>query len=71
MRKTQFISPRVKTYETDKSDKKSVYANTNPRGGAAPSGAETPGSAVIFNNFLLLENGFFLLQENNGKFIIS
>jgi len=70
MRKTQFISPRVKTHETDKSDKKSVYADTNPKAGAIPNNQVSPVSPGGLQHFILLENGFYLLQEDNGKFII-
>jgi hypothetical protein len=71
MRKTINISPKVVTFETDKSDKGSAFSKTTPNGPSnAPSGGQTPGGTVQIKHFIILENGFYLLQEDNGKFII-
>jgi len=70
MRKTQFISPSIKTYETDKSNKSSVYSNTRPGAGAIANTQATSRTPNTSQNFILLENGFYLLQENNAKFIL-
>ena len=70
MAKKRLISPTVNFYETDKSDVKSYFAKS-PRGAAGTSGKSTTtsGKAIIITNFLLQENGFYLLQEDGSNLL--
>lgn len=72
MRQTPLTSPGFRTYEIDISDKSSVYSNESPKGSSTPSqsGQENTGGNPIVQNFILLENGFYLLQEDNNKILI-
>ena len=72
----KLISPQVYTFETDKSSQKSIFALPRPAlgGGTLPTGSSS-GSGNNNNNnnnnnnpnYILLENGFYLLQENGSK----
>jgi hypothetical protein len=80
MRQPKFISPCVKTYEIDKSDKKSIWVKETPKIGrnirgtgsnnANPSPHPTPIPIPSLDDFLLQEDGFFILQENDDKIIL-
>lgn len=67
MAKKQLISPVVKFIETDKSDLTSYFSNRRGSGSSTKS-TTTSGKAIVFNHFLLQENGFYILQEN-GSYI--
>lgn len=66
-------SPWVRTIELDKSDKFSVWAKTTrpDRGGGTGSGTNlqnpTPHPTPVVTFFLLQEDGFFILQEDDSK----
>lgn len=67
--KKNLISPRVVFLEIDKSDVKSYYnksriktKSTNEK--SSPNGGR---GIVIINQFLLQEDGFYLLQEDGSK----
>jgi hypothetical protein len=78
MFKKKLISPQVYTYETDKSDKLSLTTTDNPflgSGGVTISGGggNTGGGTNNNNNnnfYILLENGFYLLQEDGSKIYV-
>ena len=77
MFKKKLISPQVYTYETDKSDKLALTSTNNPYlGGATISGngGNTGGGTNNNNNnnfsYILLENGFYLLQEDGSKIYV-
>lgn len=68
------ISPLVNIYETDESGINYSPLKNRPRtySGGAPTGS---GSGSLLpqnndNNYLLLETGFFLLQEDGSKIIL-
>jgi hypothetical protein len=74
MFKKKLISPQVYTYETDKSDKLALTSSNNPflgSGGVTISGGG--GNNNNNNNnfgYILLENGFYLLQEDGSKIYV-
>jgi hypothetical protein len=80
MFKKKLISPQVYTYETDKSDKLALTSSNNPflgSGGVTISGGggNTGGGGNNNNNnnnfgYILLENGFYLLQEDGSKIYV-
>jgi hypothetical protein len=79
MFKKKLISPQVFTYETDKSDKLAYVSSDNPflgSGGVTISGGggNTGGGTNNNNNnnfsYILLENGFYLLQEDGSKIYV-
>lgn len=79
MFKKKLISPQVFTYETDKSDKLALTSTNNPflgSGGVTISGGggNTGGGTNNNNNnnfsYILLENGFYLLQEDGSKIYV-
>lgn len=68
----KLISPQVYTFETDKSNKLGLKTSNNPflgSGGITISGG---GGNNNNNNFgyILLENGFYLLQEDGSKIYV-
>ena len=69
--KKNLISPQVYSFETDKSELYYLNNNTRTIGG---SDTVTSGTGPITqnneNNYLLLETGFFLLQEDGSKIIL-
>jgi hypothetical protein len=82
MRRTRppLLSPGVKTIEVDKSDKMSVWAKVTQTGGGGGVGSGSniqnptphpkPKPPITLFDFLLQEDGFFILQEDNSKIII-
>ena len=71
MRQTPLKSPGLRTYEIDMSDKSSIYSRETPKKTTSPSsGQANTGGNPIVQNFILLENGFYLLQEDNNKILI-
>jgi hypothetical protein len=71
-------SPQVYTFETDKSDKTSYFSPTTRTGGGGtntPTNGSGGGGGNNNNNnnnnnnfsYILLENGFYILQENGSK----
>jgi hypothetical protein len=72
----KLLSPQVYTFETDLSSQKSIFSAPRPAlgGGTLPTGSSS-GSGNNNNNnnnnnnlnYILLENGFYLLQENGSK----
>jgi hypothetical protein len=77
-KKKILLSPQVYTYETDKSDKLALISSDNPflgSGGVTISGGggDTGGGTNNNNNnnfYILLENGFYLLQEDGSKIYV-
>lgn len=77
-KKKILLSPQVYTYETDKSDKLALTSSDNPflgSGGVTISGGggNTGGGTNNNNNnnfYILLENGFYLLQEDGSKIYV-
>lgn len=78
-KKKILLSPQVYTYETDKSDKLALISSDNPflgSGGVTISGGggNTGGGTNNNNNnnfsYILLENGFYLLQEDGSKIYV-
>lgn len=73
--KKKLISPLVDTYETDESGINYSPLKNRPRAysGGAPTSSGGGGSLSPQNNdinYLLLETGFFLLQEDGSKIIL-
>jgi len=67
------ISPQVYTFETDKSNQSSYYSGKRVNyGGDVGSGSDGAGGKNNNNenSYLLLENGFYLLQEDGSKIIL-
>lgn len=64
--KKNLRSPLVNFYETDRSDVKSYF--TKQKGTTITANnnksSTTSGKAAVFSSFLLLEDGFYLLQED-------
>jgi hypothetical protein len=79
-KKKILLSPQVYTYETDKSDKLALISSDNPflgsggvtiSGGGGDTGGGTNNNNNNNNNFyILLENGFYLLQEDGSKIYV-
>jgi hypothetical protein len=79
-KKKILLSPQVYTYETDKSDKLALISSDNPflgsggvtiSGGGGNTGGGTNNNNNNNNNFyILLENGFYLLQEDGSKIYV-
>ena len=72
----KLISPQVYTFETDKSELIYRLSNGRPRivygSDITDTGSSVGGGLPANNeiNYLLLENGFYLLQEDGSKIII-
>jgi len=70
----KMISPQIYTFETDKSNmpsvtSKSVGSGTSgSAGGTSSTGASSNNNNN--NNYLLLETGFYLLQEDGSKILL-
>lgn len=67
--KKNLRSPLVNFYETDKSDVKSYFAKQRAKGTPTNEKSSTGGAAGIkpITQFLLIEDGFYLLQEDGSK----
>ena len=67
--KKNLRSPLVDLYETDKSDVKSYFAKQRAKGTPTSQKSSTGGAAGVIpiTQFLLQENGFYLLQEDGSK----
>jgi hypothetical protein len=80
MFKKKLISPQVYTYETDKSDKLSLKSTSNPPlggggtissgGGGTSGGSDNNNNNNINFGYILLENGFYILQEDGSKIYV-
>ena len=79
MFKKKLLSPQVYTYETDKSDKLALISSDNPflgsggvtiSGGGGDTGGGTNNNNNNNNFYILLENGFYLLQEDGSKIYV-
>lgn len=78
-KKKILLSPQVYTYETDKSDKLALISSDNPflgsggvtiSGGGGNTGGGTNNNNNNNNFYILLENGFYLLQEDGSKIYV-
>lgn len=78
-KKKILLSPQVYTYETDKSDKLALISSDNPflgsggvtiSGGGGDTGGGTNNNNNNNNFYILLENGFYLLQEDGSKIYV-
>ena len=72
------LSPQVYTFETDKSDRLSIASNLpNSSGSGGGTSSSSSGGSSAPNNtnnnndsYLLIETGFYLLQEDGSKIIL-
>ena len=70
--KKNLRSPLVNFYETDKSDVKSYFTKEKSKGTPISQKSSTGGANAIkpIIQFLLQEDGFYLLQEDGSKFYL-
>lgn len=63
----KLISPKVYTVESDISDRISVKDRTYRTGQTSPSNNPVNPTNPTETNFILLENGFYMLTQDNFK----